>query len=135
MLAPKAWVSRDVNTLISFSSASPFQQTVREAVPLEITVLSPSGETVGALSHVKKANSCWILDIRDLVRDKDLLADSPSFFTVTARGGAGMYAIMTFVINDATGSFALEHSLPPHYYMNGNARRVRREAAQLSVRK
>jgi hypothetical protein len=51
---------------------------------------------------------------------------------VVARGGASNYAIMGFITNDVTGSCALEHSLSPHYYFNGDRARVRAEAMRFS---
>jgi hypothetical protein len=128
LMAPKVWVSRRINTLIAFASASPLEPPGLEDQPLEITVFSGDGRVIATCSKRKPRNSVWILDVRELVEASVSLTDEPMFLTVAGRGGAGCYAITTFVVVDSSGTFALEHSLPPPYYTNGDMRRVRREA-------
>ncbi|MFN2601577.1 MAG: hypothetical protein ABR582_02345 [Gemmatimonadaceae bacterium] len=132
LLAPKVWLSRDINTLISFSSWSIPPCSGTEEAPLQISVLSPAGESVAVITRAKLKNSGWILDLGHALANSGSLKIKPEFFSVVARGGAGQYAIMTFVINNATGSFALEHSLPPNYYMDGDLKRVRDEGARFT---
>jgi hypothetical protein len=130
LLAPKVWVSNDLNTLISFASASSSPGQGAEDVPLEVHVLGQDGEVISSSVRAKLKNSVWIVDVKELLEGRLRMSSEPRFLTVAARGGAGLYAITTFIINEAAGTFALEHSLPPQYYMDGDRSRVRREAVR-----
>lgn len=128
LLAPKLWLSSQLNTLVCFASTSTSRRVEAEEVPLEISVLSQDGGLVYRQSHEKKRNSTWVFNARQRIGHLFNLGQKPLFFTLAARGGSGSYAITTFIVNEQSGCFALEHSLPPFYYMDGDRARVRREA-------
>lgn len=130
LLAPKIWVSDRIRTLISFASCADSSDPGLESQPLEISILSMDGKTLASIVHTKIRNSSWILDVRAALKSRMAIDSDPKFFTVVARGGAGGYAIMTFVINESSGCFALEHSLPPQYYVDGDRKRIRDEGAR-----
>lgn len=128
LLAPKAWVSTDVNSFVAFANVGASATAEPQAEPLVISVLSKTGEVLSTDTYDEPQNSALLFDVRAALRGMLGDSDTPELVNVVARGGASMYAIMTFVVNRATGNFALEHSLSPHYYVTDGLARVRTEA-------
>lgn len=128
LIAPKIWVGREHTAFVTFSNTTGGLDVRAQSVPLEISVLNSAGAVVATQSVTENENSTLVVDARKLVGGRVPLRADPEFFTMIARGGASFYAIVTFVQNTATGNFAIEHSLSPHYYITGDMGRMRREA-------
>lgn len=128
VIAPKAWVGERFNSYVTFSNSTDAIEPRRQAVPLQVSVLDEQGTILASREYEEFENSVLLFDVREAICGRIALTRTPRFFNVVARGGASSYAIMTFVSNDETGNFALEHSLSPHYYMSGDFARVRSEA-------
>lgn len=128
LLAPKAWISSSLNTFIAFASTSGQLESGAQARPLTVKMLDAEGNTLHSGEYPMFDNTTFLMNVREMVGGKLAAGNAPSFLTVTARGGAGAYAIMAFMVNERTGNVALEHSLSPHYYVSGDLRRVREEA-------
>ena len=128
LLAPKAWISADVNSYVAFSNVGASEEVVSQAEPLVVSVLATSGEVLCTQTYDEPQNSVLLFDVRAALAGRRCHSGRPELVNVVARGGSSMYAIMTFVINQATGNFALEHSLSPHYYVTEGLPRVRAEA-------
>jgi len=128
LLAPKAWISADVNSFVAFANVGASAAAEPQAVPLVVSILSTDGEVLSTDTYDEPQNSALLFDVRGALRGKLGNSDAPQLVNVVARGGASMYAIMTFVVNQITGNFALEHSLSPHYYVTEGLARVRTEA-------
>lgn len=133
LIAPKAWVGRHVNSLVAFANVGGSSVPTVQAQPLVISVLSSTGEVLSSEVFEEPENSALLFDVRAALRGHLSDAETPKMVNVVARGGASMYAIMTFVINKRTGNFALEHSLSPHYYVTDGLARVRDEALSFPI--
>ena len=130
VIAPKVWIGKSINSFVVFSSTHPEFKPAIQDRPLHITVLNQLGETILTKEISLANNSTFLFDVRDATAGKIELADQPVLLTVVAKGGAGMFAIMTFSISDTSGNFSLEHSLPPIYYASGDMRRIRSESLE-----
>ncbi|HEV2643618.1 MAG TPA: hypothetical protein VGT98_12960 [Candidatus Elarobacter sp.] len=128
LLAPKAWVGRDLNSFVAFANVGAPGESSMQSEPLVISVLRTTGELLTTQVIEEPVNSALLFDVHAALGDDPLVAGAPTLVNVVARGGASKYAIMTFVVNHATGNFALEHSLSPHYYVTDGLARVRSEA-------
>lgn len=128
LLAPKVWLSNDVNTFISFANVddSHFDRVTKN--PWEITFLGQNGERLHTLALNLKQNGNYVLDVKSALSGYVKLTNQLQMLSIVARGDAISCVILTFVQNQKTGALALEHSLSPHYYMNGDFARVRNEA-------
>lgn len=128
LLAPKVWVSNDVNTFISFANVddSGVDQVAKN--PWEITFLRQNGDRLITLELNREQNDNYVMDVKSVLAKHIELTDQLQMLNVVARVNGVSCVILTFVQNQKTGALALEHSLSPHYYMNGDFVRVRNEA-------
>lgn len=133
LVAPKTWAGTSLNSYVAFASTNSTLDSRPQGRPLTVSVLDERGTVLVRKDQELSENSVFLFDVRAAVRERLEMTDVPRFFTVVARGGASSFAIMTFVVNEATGNVALEHSLSPHYYMSGDQRRVRDEALRSPV--
>lgn len=128
LLAPKVWVSNDVNTFISFTNVDNGHFDRVAENPWEITFLGQNGKRLHALTLGLKQNGCYVLDVKSALSGHVEFTDQLQMLNIVARGDGVWCVILTFVQNQRTGALALEHSLSPHYYMDGDFARVRKEA-------
>jgi hypothetical protein len=135
LLAPKIWLGKTLNSFVAFASTNSTLQPGVQARPLKITVLTQKGEIICANEYPLMENSTFLFDVKEAVSEKMEITDAPVLLTIVAKGGASSFAIMTFAINESTGNFALEHSLPPDYYISGDRQRVRLEALEFGAAK
>lgn len=106
LLSPKAWVSHDVDTFICVANVG-----------------NPRSDSLDLAQ-----NGSHLIDVKRELQGRFELSRQPKMLTVVARGATVGAVILTFLVNRKTQAVALEHSLSPHYYMNGDFSRVRREA-------
>ena len=124
LLAPKAWVSAEVDTFVVFASFG--QASTQE---LQVTLLAENGQVLHQGRESIAASGAHVFNVgARLPADYTRHAGPPRLVNVVARGGAAQFAIMTFVVNRRTGGIALEHSLSPHYYVRDHGGRLRHEA-------
>jgi hypothetical protein len=131
VLAPKMWVSREVNSYLLFANTWDTAEVRDQEQPLVVTILTPSGRILYTEERPQRFNSAWIFDVKKAIHGKLELTDRPQFLNAVVRGGASGYAITSFMKNEKTGNLSLEHSLPPPYYLSGAMENVRREALRL----
>lgn len=127
LLAPKAWVGRNHNAFVVFASTNSRLDSSEQERPLDVTVLDADGNVVASETISARHNAPVVVDVRKMV-GTDQLSEAPRLLNVVAKGGAAQFAIVTFVVNDATGNMALEHSLSPHYYVSTGLDTVRAHA-------
>lgn len=132
LLAPKIWVSRQVNSFVVFANGWDTLEPARQPEPLVLTLLDEKGQTVLQQEQVLWRNDSWIFDAREALKTCRPVTENAQFYTLVARGGASTYAILTFIMNSDTGNLALEHSLAPAYYLTGALARVRNEALTMN---
>jgi hypothetical protein len=128
LLAPKVWVGSHFNAFVAFASSNSSTQSATQREPLIVTILDEEGHQVSSAKFDIMENSVFLFNVKKALAGKVDLGPIPRFFNVVAKGGASSFVIVTFVINEETGNFALEHSLSPHYYAVQGLQRVRNEA-------
>jgi hypothetical protein len=128
LLSPKAWVSNDVDTFICIANVGNPRSDGVAGSSWQIEFLEQSGARIHALSLELAQNGSHLIDVKRELQDHIVLSEQPQMLTVVARGSTVGAVILTFLVNRKTQAVALEHSLSPHYYMNGDFSRVRREA-------
>jgi hypothetical protein len=128
LLAPKVWLSNDVNTFISIANANDGQIDSVVTTPWKIDFFNQNGGKLHTMELDSTLNDNYLLDVKRTLSGHIDLTDKLQMINVVARGGGVACVILTFVQNKKTGALALEHSLPPYYYMNGDFKRVRNEA-------
>jgi hypothetical protein len=128
LLSPKAWVSHDVDTFICVANVGNPRSDGMAGSSWQIEFLEQSGAIIHALSLDLAQNGSHLIDVKRELQGRLELSRQPKMLTVVARGATVGAVILTFLINRKTQAVALEHSLSPHYYMNGDFSRVRREA-------
>ena len=127
LLAPKVWVSKDINTIISFTNGDDGEKFSIET-QWKIDFILQNGEIIHTMKIYLKTKNSYFLDVKSILIGLLNLTERLQMITVVARGESSACVILTFLQNTKTGALALEHSLSPHYYMNGDFSRVRREA-------
>ena len=130
LLAPKIWLSKEVNTFVSLPNASPKQ--VKDGITWEISVLDASGHLMKKDLIQRPENDVCILNIKEFLGDLFKPTEGMQILTLLARGDAMSSAPLTFIKNEKFGTSAVEHSLSPHYYMNGDFLKLRQEAFQFN---
>jgi hypothetical protein len=128
LIAPKCWISESIDSYTAVCNASPRVENSIEMQSMEFSLLDSSGTLVNRKSISFQANGAFLLSGKSLLPESHRLSAKPEFFTVCAKGGASTFAISTLVVNRKSGSFALEHSLSPHYYLGGDLARARQTA-------
>jgi hypothetical protein len=132
LLSPKVWVSHDVDTFICVANVGSPRADGPAGSSWQIEFLEQSGARIHALSLDLAQNGSHLIDVKRELQDRLVLTEQPTMLTVVARGATVGAVILTFLVNRKTQAVALEHSLSPHYYMNGDFARVRREAFLLA---
>lgn len=128
LLAPKVWISNDVNTFIYFANSNSTANSRIIEKDCDITFLKQDGKILHTVTFRLHENSTFVLDVKNTLFNYIKLQDDLQFINVVARVDFVACVILTIVQNAKTGALALEHSLSPHYYMDGDFSKVRREA-------
>ncbi len=126
LLAPKVWVGGSLDTYICIADIGATGGVERSRWNFE--VFGQDGARLHTFAREFAVNGAYVIDMKRELAATDAVSGPPRLLTVTARGETVGAAILTFVRNLETQALALEHSLSPHYYMNGDFARVRREA-------
>ena len=132
LLAPKVWISGDVNTFICFANSSSIFGPKTKEKNCDISFLNQNGDVLHSITFHIPENDTFVLDIKKTLSGFVELTDKLQFFNVVARVDFVSCVILTIIQNEKTGALALEHSLSPHYYMDGDFQKVRKEAFLLS---
>lgn len=128
LMMPKIWVGGDINTYIMVCNASNNTEMAQQPEPVQFLVLDEGGRTVCAWEQRFYYNEARAFNLRDRVALHADVSRQPRFFNLVGRGGAGSFVLFAVMKNSSTEHFAIEHSLPPIYYMDGDMQRVRAEA-------
>jgi hypothetical protein len=128
LLAPKVWISEDVNTFINILNAGTLIPESIKENPWKIDFFLQNGKRIYTLNLDFKENSSHIIDVKKVLLGCLNVTNKLEMLTVVARGDAVACVLLTFIQNLNNRGLALEHSLSPHYYMNGDFARVRQEA-------
>jgi hypothetical protein len=126
LLASKVWLSSTLNTYISFANQTPFLTTTN--VGWDISIFDCSGSLVKKIHLSSSENDVYILSVKDILKKTVPFSNNKEMYTLVARGEVISSVLLTFLKNELTGNIAIEHSLSPHYYMDGDFSKVRKEA-------
>ena len=88
---------------------------------LRFRVVGPSGQRIAAGSVTVPAFSFRLLSIREVLQRAgaaDALADAGGLATFYGLSQNGTVVPLSMTRNDATGAIAVDHTLPPLYYVN-----------------
>lgn len=128
LLAPKIWVSKEINTYVIITNINENAFTKNEFFPFQFDLLNENGDIIVS-DKITIYNSTYVIDIRKILSDEINLTETLLFFTLVAKGGGDASCVInTLIKNDLTSSMAVEHSLYPAYYMSGNRDRLREES-------
>lgn len=134
LLAPKVWVSADFNTIISFANSNDLV-SAKAVSSWKIDFLAQDGSLIRTIHRDFILNDVYYLNVKAELLGHIEIVNKLQMISVVARGESTGCVILTFLKNERTGAIALEHSLSPHYYMNGDLDRVRSEAFLFDVDK
>ena len=118
LLGHKCWVSSEIdcyvyfcnlNTSINNSSVNP--------EPLLLNIVSELGEIIYQHKESIFFNSIFKFDVKKHLPKEINLNKDLKFFNVIASASNSQYPIYTLFKNSVTGNLAIEHSLPPYYYI------------------
>ena len=126
LLASKVWLSSKLNTYISFANSTPNQSS--EKVIWDISLFDCSGSLVQEFQLKNSENDAHILNVKEALKKTASFSNEIEMYTLVARGEAISSVLLTFLKDETKGNIAVEHSLSPHYYINGDFSRVREEA-------
>jgi hypothetical protein len=132
LLAPKVWLSAEVDTFIALANVGSYSSGRSGGSSWQVDFLGQNGEQVHSMAVDLVQNASHVIDVKQVLAGRFAVTEELKMLTVVARGETGLCAILTFLRNRKTRALALEHSLSPHYYMDGDFARVRREAFLLS---
>jgi len=125
VLAPKVVLAKNLNTYLVFNNARDAPAGHIQNSPMHITLLDTSGKSVYKSSFNLTSNATFIFDVKKYLPDEYTYSSEPLFFSFASKGGDSQFSIYTMIVNELTGSIAIEHSLPPMYYIKGDIHRVR----------
>lgn len=126
LLASKIWISSTLNSYVSFANFTPNRSG--RSIVWFISLFDCCGNLVREFQLNNAENDAKILSVKSILEKTVSVSDEMEMFTLVARGEAVSSVLLTFLTDEAKGSFAVEHSLSPHYYINGDFSRVRKEA-------
>ena len=132
LLAPKVWISTDVDTFITLANVGGYDPGRVSGSHWQIDFLGQDGAKIHSIAADLAQNASHVIDVKEMLAGRLEPTSDLKMLTVVARGETAMCAILTFLRDRRTCALALEHSLSPHYYMNGDFARVRKEAFLLS---
>ncbi len=127
LLAHKCWVSSEVDCVVYFCNInSSVTEKTASSKPLVLSILSESGELVAKHEAEIFLNSVYKFEVRKYLPQSVVLDKNLKFFNVIAAAHDSQFSIFTVLKNNVSGALAMEHSLPPYYYINpenmGNVR-------------
>lgn len=126
LLASKVWLSSKLNTYITFANSTPNKS--EEKVIWDISLFDCSGSLVQEFQLKSSENDAHILNVKDILKKTAPFSKEIEMYTLVSRGEVVSSVLLTFLKDETQGNIAVEHSLSPHYYINGDFSRVREEA-------
>lgn len=126
LLMPKVWLGGDINTYLLVSNTWDADGVIRQPEPVQLSLLTQEGATVCTWEEQFVFNEARAFDLaRRAASRSHTTGLRPQFFNLVGRGGASSFVLFAIVANVRSKHFAVEHSLPPVYYMDGAIAPVR----------
>lgn len=118
--APKVIISERVDTIFLLMNLSTSFDYADE-VTLRFHVMGPNGTPAASSSVTVKPFTFHLLSVRDVLREAGALEDfiaAGGFGTLIGFAGDGSLVPLSMTRNDVSGAIAVDHTLPPTYYVN-----------------
>lgn len=128
LIMPKIWVGGDVNTFLLVCNTAHAQEIAKQPEVVNFSILDENGGTICTWEHRFFYNEARAFNLKNRIAQHIEISKLPRFYNLVGRGGAGSFVLFVVVRNERSGHVAIEHSLPPIYYMDGDLNRVRTEA-------
>jgi hypothetical protein len=133
LMMPKIWIGAHVNTYLLASNAALSPSPKQHSAPVQFSVLDGEGRTVCEWQHTFFYNHAMAFDLRRRIAQHRPLTEAPQFFNLVGRGGSSTFVFFAVIRNTKSNHFAIEHSLPPLYYMDGAMAAVRAQGCDASL--
>jgi hypothetical protein len=130
-LMPKIWIGDDISTYVLVCNTWDVAEAQPQAQPVRFSLLDERGLEVSSWEHTFFYNEAKAFDLRARVGRR--AGAKPRFFNLVGRGGASSFVLFAVVRNLKSNHFAVEHSLPPLYYMDGPMAAVRSQGCDVRL--
>jgi hypothetical protein len=107
----------------------------RQSQPVRFSLLDQDGDEVSSWEYTFFYNEVKAFDLRTRIDGRESGKTGPRFFNLVGRGGASSFVLFAVVRNLKSNHFAIEHSLPPLYYMDGAMAPVRAQGCDLKLKR
>ena len=124
-LMPKVWIGDEVTTHVVVANSWDVPVPTLQPRPVRFSLLDQQGQEVAAWEHTFFYNEARAFDLGERVPSSLKDKSGTRFFNLIGRGGASSFVLFAIVRNLTSNHFAVEHSLPPIYYMDGAMAPVR----------
>ncbi len=132
-MMPKIWLGPQLNTYVIVCNAWDAEAPQRQTEPVKFSLLDERGGEVCAWEHRFFYNEAKAFDLGRRSAGIAAALTEPRFFNLVGRGGAGSFVLFAVIRNTKSNHFAIEHSLPPLYYMDGAIGPVRAQGCDVSL--
>ena len=133
LMMPKIWIGAHVNTYLLTSNAAISASPKQQSAPVHFSVLDGAGRTVCEWEQTFFYNQAMAFDLRRRIEQHRPIGEAPQFFNLVGRGGSSTFVFFAVIRNTKSNHFAIEHSLPPVYYMDGAMAAVRAQGCDASL--
>ena len=132
-LMPKIWIGGDISTYLVVCNAWDVVGPRQQPQPVRFSLLDEHGDEVSSWEYTFFYNEAKVFDLRARLGARAGGTPGPKFFNLVGRGGASSFVLFAMVRNLKSNHFAVEHSLPPIYYMDGPMASVRTQGCDLTL--
>jgi len=125
LLAPKIWLNQETEVYLVVSNRTNPSHGINSR--LQFGVFSFDGECIAEWEETETTNSARVYPLHHIFKTTIPEDKTQNFYNVFGFGGSSSYVIYTIVKDKRSGNLAVEHSLSPHYYFNGDRIRARQD--------
>jgi len=133
VLMPKIWLSDEIGTYVVVCNTWEVAAPTRQPEPVRFSLLDEHGEEACSWEYTFFYNEAKIFDLRQYAERVVTWTSRPRFFNLVGRGGASSFVLFAMMRNLRSNHFAIEHSLPPIYYMDGAIGPVRAQGCDVRL--
>ena len=124
-LMPKVWIGDGITTHVVVANSWDVPVATPQPKPVRFSLLDQQGQEVAVWEHTFFYNEAKTFNLAERLPPSSKGESGARFFNLIGRGGASSFVLFAVVHNLRSNHFAVEHSLPPIYYMDGALAPVR----------